>query len=305
MISLIICSTTTEIDQILKKNIQETIGVEYEIISIDNSQNKYSIFEAYNLGVSKSKYEFCCFMHQDIWYHTADWGKNIIEHFNNNKIGLIGVAGSRYIGRIPRFWSFNFKFNEINIIQSDNSHKSETQKVFFSGEQRKVSSVKVSIVDGVWFCIRKGLFQLIRFDESFKGFHFYDLDICMQINSIGYENHVIFNSLIEHFSVGSVNKNWIHSAFKFHKKWWRELPYYTQQVHKKERNNIECEAYRDIIKQTDYLKVNNYFFDIFSYLRYFPLIQSITLLYNYKNYFYRSFKKSFRVRKILNLFIDQ
>jgi hypothetical protein len=32
-----------------------TIGCEYELIIIDNSENKYSIYEAYNLGIERYK----------------------------------------------------------------------------------------------------------------------------------------------------------------------------------------------------------------------------------------------------------
>lgn len=51
MLSLIICSRTPRISEELERNIAETIGCEYELVVIDNSKNKYSIFSAYNQGV--------------------------------------------------------------------------------------------------------------------------------------------------------------------------------------------------------------------------------------------------------------
>ena len=47
MLSLIICSRTPKISNALEKNIAETIGCEYELVVIDNSQNKYSIFSSF------------------------------------------------------------------------------------------------------------------------------------------------------------------------------------------------------------------------------------------------------------------
>jgi hypothetical protein len=38
------------------KNIADTIGTEYELVHIDNSDTKYSILEAYNEGIRLSKY---------------------------------------------------------------------------------------------------------------------------------------------------------------------------------------------------------------------------------------------------------
>lgn len=74
MLSLIICSRTPQISEELEKNIAETIGCEYELVVIDNSKNKYSIFRAYNEGVRLAKGDNLCFMHDDILYKTADWG---------------------------------------------------------------------------------------------------------------------------------------------------------------------------------------------------------------------------------------
>ena len=50
MISIIICSRQKELSAQLKNNIQNTIGTEYEIIKVDNSQNEYFITQAYNKG---------------------------------------------------------------------------------------------------------------------------------------------------------------------------------------------------------------------------------------------------------------
>jgi hypothetical protein len=52
MISLVICSRTSQLNESLRQNIDETIGVEYELVLIDNSKNELSIFEAYNKGIN-------------------------------------------------------------------------------------------------------------------------------------------------------------------------------------------------------------------------------------------------------------
>ena len=41
MITLIICSRNSDISNELKRNIAITIGVEYELVVIDNSKNDY------------------------------------------------------------------------------------------------------------------------------------------------------------------------------------------------------------------------------------------------------------------------
>ena len=83
MISIIICSRNLGIDPKLSTNITSTIGCECELIVIDNSQNKYSIFQAYNIGIEKSTSEIICFVHGDVLFHSKDWGKKLIEIFEN------------------------------------------------------------------------------------------------------------------------------------------------------------------------------------------------------------------------------
>ena len=104
MISIIICSRFQSISKELKDNIENTVGVVHEIICIDNSKSQYDIFSAYNEGVKRSQYPLLCFMHEDILHYTSDWGKLLINHFRDLKVGLIGISGPRFISQIPGIW---------------------------------------------------------------------------------------------------------------------------------------------------------------------------------------------------------
>ncbi len=229
MISLIICSRQPDIPQSLKDNIAETIGLEYELIIIDNSKNQYSIFSAYNEGIRRARFPYLCFMHDDILYHTQDWGKKVIENFQDEKVGVIGVGGCHYLCKYPvsllswklaernKFYSFNY----IQRYDENKKHKTE----IFNNLQSK--SVNVVALDGMWFCIKQNLFEhtSLKFDEeNFKGFHFYDFDMCMQIHALKMQTKVIPDILIEHFSDGTFNKVWYDNAFIFYKKWKNYFP---------------------------------------------------------------------------------
>ena len=224
MLSLIICSRTPKIHPKLEDNIQSTIGLEFELIVIDNSKNDYSIFSAYNEGVSRSKYPYLCFMHEDILYHTKDWGKNIVDHFRNDKVGLVGVVGSHFMPNTPCGW--NTQKVSCNIIQR--IHTADGYKTEHWDKRNYMNdslSAEVVVVDGVWFCIRKSLFPSISFDEKlFKGFHCYDMDICLQVRKIGSSVVVVSDVLLEHISEGSFNDDWIRDTNKLHEKWKDFLP---------------------------------------------------------------------------------
>lgn len=220
MISIIICSRTGDISPFLKDNIKNTIGIDHETIVIDNSNNEHSIFSAYNLGVKQSKYPYLCFMHDDIAFHTTDWGAKVVQHFADDAIGAIGIGGSPYFPSMPGAWWSSMMRNEITATNNRDEIKALVH--YFPGKSDKNECV---VLDGIWMCIRRPLFEKIRFDDvQFNGYHFYDIDISLQIHDLGYKLYGVFDILIQHFSTGNMNKVWLKNALLIQKKWKRQLP---------------------------------------------------------------------------------
>jgi hypothetical protein len=249
MLSLIICSRTEKISDKLRQNIDETIGCEYEIIFTDNSKAQYSIFEAYNSCQFTSKYTYLCYMHDDILFHTQDWGIAVCNHFKDESTGAIGIAGGKYLSFMPGTW-WSSGYWEQNLIHTnkDSSYSSLDAAINTSGNRSEVVAI-----DGVWFCVRKDLFDRISFDENtFKGFHFYDLDISLQVLNAGYKIFCVFDILIEHFSKGSYNKDWIGDALLFQEKWRDKLPASLLTINQKESDDLEISIlhkFIDVCKQ--------------------------------------------------------
>lgn len=228
MISLIVCSRNKDISEILKSNIAGTIGIEFELIVLDNSKNEYSIFSAYKEGVSRAKYPYLCFMHEDVIYHTKDWGEKVVKHLQNEEIGLIGVAGGHYLPDCPASWWSTFCISE-EYLQGYRTSTGEysllhnSKRRVISGENK--TSVSAVAVDGFWFCIPKRLFKIIHFDDKYyTGWHAYDLDICLQVLDANFQVRVIFDILLEHSSFGNGNQEWLFGLEKFYKKWEKKLP---------------------------------------------------------------------------------
>lgn len=220
MLSIIICARTKTINDILKKNIENTIGCDYELIVIDNSRNQFSIFEAYNEGIKKSKFKYMCFVHDDILFHTMDWGKIVNSIFEDDKeIGLIGVAGSKIKTKMPSgWWGGGSISNVVNIIQHDNSGNIELQNFGFSDNLYE----PVVVVDGVFMAARKN--TLIYFNEELKGFHNYDFNISIEYCINNYKIIVSNEILIEHFSLGTLNKSWYESSLKIFSLYHNHFP---------------------------------------------------------------------------------
>ena len=221
MLSIIVCSRNKTLSKTFVDNIINTVGIVHEIISIDNSTNKYSIFSAYNNGFSKSKYPYICFVHEDVLFHTQNWGLKIIEHLQIPKTGIIGLAGGDLATRVPASWSTLMSC--VNIVQSDNNGKKPTRLIQLP-ENHKESSRSVILLDGVIMCMKSELLKEIHFDEHFKGFHGYDFDISIQSTLAGYINYVIFDIKLEHFSLGKTDAVYYKNLISVFKKWEKFLP---------------------------------------------------------------------------------
>lgn len=225
MISLIICSRYPDKLDGLKKNVAKTIGTEYEFVIIDNSDNRYNIFSAYNEGVGRSKGDILCFMHEDLVFHSKKWGNRVITHLDNNEIGLIGVAGGFYLPNIPiiTLWDSVCTSHMIQGITVKNKYYRLNS--LYTNNTEKKKALEVVAVDGFWFCIKKSMFENIRFDDNtFHDFHCYDLDICMQVLNQNLKIVVVFDILIEHKSSGNANESFYDEKKLWHKKWEHCLP---------------------------------------------------------------------------------
>lgn len=219
-LSIIICSHNGQLSTEFQRNLEDTVGCSFEIILINNSRNQHSIFEAYNIGIQKSTAPFIAFLHDDIFFHSQDWGKKLIEIFKTDpNLGLLGVAGSRIRSKVPAAWWENAEYHlVINIKQYDG--RSGGSKLQYNGFRKNLEEVKT--IDGVFMGLRK--IEGVRFDETVPGFHNYDFNLCMEVLKRNFSIGVTREILIEHFSKGRIDASWVRSAHQVNKKYRHLLP---------------------------------------------------------------------------------
>jgi len=225
MISIIISSYRQQYFSFLKKNIADTIGVEYEIIKVDNA-GKMGICEAYNIGAKKARYPYLCFVHEDVKFISTSWGVNLINHFiSDNNCGVIGVAGSIYKVRMLSTWwqpeVAGIEPKRTNYIQY--FENTQTRDHMFLNPFAEKRSV-VATLDGVFLGVKKDRWKEILFDQNLlKGFHGYDLDFTLRVG-LRFNNYVVYDILLEHFSEGTISPDWFKQVYLVHKKNKKHLP---------------------------------------------------------------------------------
>jgi hypothetical protein len=254
MISIIIASADPNQLRQVTENIETTVGVPFEIIAINNSDASKGICEIYNSGIQQAKYDMLCFMHEDIVIKTDDWGKYVLNFFTAHpNYGLLGIGGSEYKSLAPSGWNpTGIETAYINLIQRFKYKQQEPFHYYKNPGEKKFA--EVACVDGVWLCTPKAIAAELMFDEiTFKGFHAYDLDFSLSIG----QNHkvgVTFDVLIDHFSEGRYDTEWIAATLDLHKKWSSRLPVNLRPVSKKQMLYTEKATFKFFIDQLILLK---------------------------------------------------
>lgn len=275
MISIIVCSVDPVVLDRFKQSAARTIGVAHEFVVINNKLNTYGICTAYNLGAAAAKFDFLCFVHEDVVFHSMNWGAKIIQALSDPATGLVGVAGGDAFPDLPATWSVSARSNEIRIVQHYKRQEKVSEEIYAS--YRKEQRGEVVALDGVFICTRKAIHCEFPFDEeNFPGFHGYDVDFTFQI-SRKYKAYVLFDIQLEHFSEGNQDKAWLETTFVFYRKWNQVLPASVHQLSVAERQKHHWVALQVLLGHMKRLKYSfaHRLFTVFRYgfrcfnLRYF------------------------------------
>jgi hypothetical protein len=222
MISVIVCSRQPSTWDFHQRNVEKTIGCGYEYVRVDNSAGTYGICAAYNNGVEQARGDLLVFVHEDVFFMEPGWGNVLQTKFAADPgLGLVGVAGTQYLSAQNALWiSAGQPFIKGRVVHQSKDNSSYLLTVFSTDK----TDAAVVVVDGLFFAIPKKLFGSIRFDEeTFPGFHFYDLDICMQVRRT-HTLMVTWDILVKHFSGGNVTAAWIENGKRFLEKYKNDLP---------------------------------------------------------------------------------
>ncbi len=216
--SLSVVFSTKQINSEFVEKIKRSAGVhKIEIIPFENP-GKYSLTEVYNMGLKKATNDIIVFCHDDIKFDTKNWGRKLLNHFKKSDYGIIGVAGCRYLPQSGKWWE------QPNEMMGQVYHEHEGKR-WLSTYNRKFGSDILSavLVDGLFFGIDRNRIKK-SFDETIKGFHFYDLGFCIQNYLEGVKIGVVSNIDITHLSIGQTNEEWEQNRINFSDRYKDSLP---------------------------------------------------------------------------------
>lgn len=270
LISIVVCSVNQDLRNSLVQNIRETIGVTFEFLFYDNKNSTKGICKVYNDLAEESKGDFICFIHEDVIIETQNWGTILINQAKNDHVGVVGFAGAKVFRGLP-YWYHKDEivFNLIQRIKDGAVYADFTTKNSF--EKNEFQEVKV--LDGMFLFCRRSVWEFQKFDDTlFKKFHMYDIDFSF-MNSLIYKNYVCDSVIINHYSLGKLNKDYFDELINGYKKWG---PYFLPE------NKLSNRDLKFIIQQV----INDLLYNLnLPFLYIFNFLSQMDIL-NRVNYFY-------------------
>ncbi len=207
--AITIVYSTRKPDQHFDSHLQQTCGIkELEILAYTNLGKK-SLSAIYNQALSQARYQLIVFLHDDVVFEGPQWGAKIIHHLKNSDFGILGIAGTAHLSSSGIWWQNHL--TTIGIVQHQSGQQSWTSRYSGDFKERILPAV---CVDGVFIAVDKNRLQT-SFNENLTGFHFYDIDFCINNYLAGVKVGVIFNISLIHQSTGQLTEAWEYHRSQF------------------------------------------------------------------------------------------
>lgn len=188
-----------------------------EIIVFENEGIPLS--KIYNEGLEKATSKIVVFMHDDLILETNNLTPKINRIFDDNtEYGIVGVAGTDNLTSGVWWDNREDMYGVVGHIHNGKRH------VNHYSEKSYVDNLKeVVTIDGLFMMIHKDRIKH-KFNEEFRGFHFYDLPICIENYMDGVKIGVTTKIKLTHKSIGITNKEWERNKLLFEALYEKKLP---------------------------------------------------------------------------------
>lgn len=155
----------------------------YNLTVVDGE--KYDIFTGFNHGAKQTKGEFLAFVHDDVQFLGNPLTMSApLTALSDTKVGFVGCAGTRLLSEVGCWWDGVTRPDVTNECRGMAMHASNSDfgmhiNVWPHGAGQ---FGRVIVLDGVLLMCHRRTFELLNgFDEkTYKGFHFYDIDITLR-----------------------------------------------------------------------------------------------------------------------------
>ena len=224
-VSVIICSIHPERFDRACANLRALLApVPHEIIGIHDAR---SLCDGYNRGAARASGDVLLFSHDDVEIVTPDLAPRLLAHLRS--FDLVGIAGTTQL--LGGNWISAGWPHLRGQVGSRTAQPSRLMTSVFGLQPGPVAPVEA--LDGVFFAARREVVDRIRFDEeTFDGWHLYDLDFSFSAHLAGFRAAVCQDVCLIHDSRGDYRADWQRYVDRFEAKHRTRLPQGERQAQK-------------------------------------------------------------------------
>jgi len=217
--------------------LEQQQGVDYTLLAVDNSQNRYpSARAAFNAQLPRIQTEYVAFLHQDIRFQDDRALADILswaEQLEN--LGVAGVAGC------PAGQQWELISNIVHGAGAVAAGRSIEKPV------------PVQTVDECLFILRTDALQAHPFSNK-TGWHMYAVEQCLEMEAAGYHNYVV-PARIWHLSSGdSLDHTYLYTLEEMVRQYGAETLFLNTTVKQWKTRGIKAWSYRRYYLQKMKLK---------------------------------------------------
>ena len=228
-IAVVFCSRKkSEENKDFIEHVKSTCGCDIHVYSIYNPDG-VSLSKIYADMVESNDINanIIIFIHDDIEFLRDGWGKEILRLFNENeKYGIIGVAGSAQFDENGAWWNYDKKFGQVLHRNEGKSWLTAFSPLLDKDLQ------EVAVIDGLFIALHKKRISK-NFNRELFGFDMYDINLCLSNLIDGKcKIGVTTNIRIAHNSIGKLKDSWFKNRDVINEKFGK---YYPINVLKNER----------------------------------------------------------------------
>jgi GT2 family glycosyltransferase len=212
MVSVVMCSNNPEKFEPAKAMYRRLLaGGPFEIIAI---RDVTGLAEGYNRGVATAQGSILIFVHDDVEFLANDFRSKLLGHLEH--CDVLGVQGTTRL-RDGQLTGAGPPYSYGQVAVPNPTYPECYDVQFWSVQGRRSDGMQA--LDGLFICAKRHVAESIRFDqETFCGFHLYDLDFTFRAHLAGYSISVANDLYPVHRSHGDKGQHWKDDKERFEKK---------------------------------------------------------------------------------------
>lgn len=217
MISVIYCSIDEAKARAIDRHFRMLLGDEpHEIVELRDAR---SLAEAYNRGTDRARGDVLVFSHDDIEFlDPVTWVARLKKHLE--RFAIVGLAGTTRLTSAA--WAQAGPPYTFGHVAETDGKIGPYRVLVCAVPAPAIPGIQA--LDGLFLAARREAALSVRFDEeTFDGFHCYDIDFTYRAYLSGYALAVATDLPVLHDSQGSFDDKWSLYAERFMRKHGAQL----------------------------------------------------------------------------------